>query len=295
MERNGSINRANITMILFLLLVSNVFAQGIVSDETMLNETDNAPEYLHDRGEGIPSSMFGTYVKKGQLLLYPFYEYYIDSDIEYSPNEFGNYPDEDYRGKYSAHEGLIFIGYGITEWLMVEFEAAVISAKLEKSGDDTSGMPSTFEESGLGDVEGQFRWRWAKENERRPELFSYLEVVFPVNKDKTMIGTQDWEYKFGVGVMKGFSFGTVTFRAATEYDRSEEKVELGEVALEYLKKISNRWRVYGGFEGTQDEVEFLAEVQLHLNRNMFCRFNNGFGVTSKATDFAPEVGVVFSF
>ena len=84
----------------------------------------------------------------------------------------------DFRSKYRASEGLIFFGYGITERLAVEFEAAVISATLEKSKDDPSAMPDKLKESGLGDVEGQFRWRWAKENERRPELFSYFETVF---------------------------------------------------------------------------------------------------------------------
>ncbi|MGE5860715.1 MAG: hypothetical protein ACM34J_09190, partial [Ignavibacteria bacterium] len=37
------------------------------------------PEYLKDRGPGIPTSMFGTYIKKGELLLYPFFEYYYDN------------------------------------------------------------------------------------------------------------------------------------------------------------------------------------------------------------------------
>jgi len=51
-----------------------------------------------------------------------------------------------------------------------------------------------------------------------------------------LIGTQDWEYKLGVGAVKGFTLGTFTFRVAGEYDRSEDKFELGEYAVEYLKK-----------------------------------------------------------
>ena len=39
----------------------------------------------------------------------------------------------------------------------------------------------------------------------------------------------------------------------------------------------------------------LCEAQLHLNRNMFCKFNNAFWISSKATDWAPEVGIAFSF
>ncbi|MFC1509805.1 hypothetical protein ACFL60_09020 [Candidatus Omnitrophota bacterium] len=171
----------------------------------------------------------------------------------------------------------------------------MISAKLERSSKDTSGMPNTLKESGVGDVEGQIRWRWMKENERRPELFSYFETVLPLQKDKVLIGTQDWEYKLDFGTTKGFSFGTLTVRLAAEYDRSEDKYEMGEYAVEYLKKISNRWRIYLGAEGSDDEIEVIPEAQLHLNRNMFCKFNSAFGATSKATGWAPEIGVVFSF
>lgn len=268
---------------------------GFLSDTTLLTQTDNLPYYLKDRGEGLPLSMFGTYITKGQFYFYPFFEYYHDNDMEYSPDELGFQQVRDYRGKYRASEGLVFFGYGISDRLAVEFEAAVISATLEKSDDDTSGMPNKFKESGLGDVEGQVRWRWSRENERRPELFSYFETVFPLQKDKVLIGTQDWEYKLGFGAVKGFSFGTLTVRSAIEYDRSEDKFELGEYAVEYLKKISSRWRLYGGIEGAQYEIEIITEAQLHLNRHMFVNFNNAFGATSKATGWAPEIGVVFSF
>lgn len=48
-------------------------------------------------------------------------------------------------------------------------------------------------------------------------------------------------------------------------------------------------------EGTQDEVELLTELQWHVNDRTYLRFNNGFGLTKKGTDWAPDVGVVFSF
>jgi len=110
-----------------------------------LTETENVPYYLKDSGEGVPTSMFGTYIKKGQMFIYPFFEYYYDNDLEYSP------------------------------------------------------------------------------------------------------------------------------------------------------EVSSRWRLYGGIEGSQDEVELITEAQLHLNRNMFFKFNSAFGATSKATGWAPEIGIVFSF
>lgn len=278
-----------------ILLFSKTSSAELLSSETLLTQTGHLPNYLQDRGVGVPLSMFGTYVEKGQLYIYPFFEYYRDKDSEYSPEELGFQVDRDFKGKYRASEGLLFFGYGITDWLAVELEAAVISAELEKADDDPSAMPDKLNESGLGDVEGQLRWRWTNETDRRPELFGYFETVFPLQKDKVLIGTQDWEFKLGMGATKGFSFGTLTVRVAAEYDRSEDKTELGEYAIEYLKKISSRWRLYAGVEGAQDEVELITEAQLHLNRNMFFKLNSAFGVTPKATDWAPEIGLVFSF
>ena len=48
-------------------------------------------------------------------------------------------------------------------------------------------------------------------------------------------------------------------------------------------------------EGADDELAFIPEIQWHISRNVFLKANNGFGFTSKATDFAPEVGIMFSF
>jgi hypothetical protein len=56
---------------------------------------EDLPFYLKDRGRGVPTSMFGTYVEKDQAILYPFYEYYYDNNFEYKPIELGsgNRPD----------------------------------------------------------------------------------------------------------------------------------------------------------------------------------------------------------
>jgi hypothetical protein len=253
------------------------------------------PAYLEDRGYGIPTSMFGTYIREGELLVYPFFEYYLDNDIEYKPEELGYALDQDFRGKYRAYEGLIFLGYGITDWFAIEFEAAVISAKLEKAIDDPSNLPGKIEESGLGDIEGQFRARWARENEAFPEIFSYFEAVAPNQTDKLLIGTPDWEMKLGSGIIKGFQWGTITLRGAVEYSFDESKFDAGEYAVEYLKRLSQTWRIYLGVEGTQDEVELITEVQLFFTDNIYLKLNNGIGITSKATDWAPEIGVMFSF
>lgn len=257
-------------------------------------EDSDLPSYLRDRGTGIPTSMFGTTIDRGEFLFYPFFEYYVDDNAEYAPSDLGFTGEEDFRGRYRAREGLVFLGYGVNERLALELEAAVIDARLEKSPDDSSEVPAVIEESGLGDVEGQVRWRWRAEDRERSEIFSYFEYVLPLQRDKLLIGTQDWEFKVGMGRVRGYDWGTMTMRLAIEYEVAETKFDLGEYALEYLRRLNSTWRIYGGIEGTQDEVELITEAQLHFNDNIVLKLNNAFGVTSKATDWAPEVGILFS-
>jgi len=261
----------------------------------LLVNISSAQDYLRDRGTGIPTSMFGTYGNGGELLIYPFFEFYFDDNIEYSPAEFGFLPDEDHRGKFRASEYLLFVGYGVSDRLFIEAEIAAIDAELEKADDDPSYMPDKISDSGWGDTQIQFDWRWWRENESKPEFFSYLEVVFPHDEDKPLRGTADWEFKGGSGLVRGFSFGTMTVRAAIEYNMEEDKFEVGEIALEYLKRVSKSWRLYAGVEGAQDEIELITEAQWHISDRVFCKFNNAFGITSKATDWAPEIGIMFSF
>jgi hypothetical protein len=255
-----------------------------------------APDRLRDRGEGVSTSMFGTYVRRGELLIYPFFESYHDANAEYTPSELGASSEEDFRGRYRASEFLVFLGYGITHDLAVEFEAAVISAQLDTSPLDSSALPSRIEESGVGDIEGQVRWRWRRETERRPEFFSYGEVVIPHHRDKVLIGTAGWEVAVGTGLTRGFDWGTLTARAALEIDSaSSSPFDSGEYAIEYLRRLSPRWRIYAGIEGAQDELALIGEVQWHLSRRAFVKFGSGFGLTSKTTDVAPEVGLMLSF
>jgi hypothetical protein len=53
--------------IILMLLISYICLEGL----TIAQEAE-VPIYLKDRGTGIPTSMFGTYVSKGELLFYPF-------------------------------------------------------------------------------------------------------------------------------------------------------------------------------------------------------------------------------
>jgi hypothetical protein len=39
----------------------------------------------------------------------------------------------------------------------------------------------------------------------------------------------------------------------------------------------------------------IAEGQLTLRPGMILKLNSGFGLTKKASDFAPEIGVLFTF
>jgi hypothetical protein len=251
------------------------------------------PVHLRDRGTGVPTSMFGTYVRKGELLVYPFYEHYRDDDFEYKPSELGSVGEVDYLGRYRANEGLLFLAYGLGENFAVEVEAAVIDASLEKSPQDPSSLPGKISESGLGDVEGQLRWRWKKETASRPEFFTYFEAVVPHGKEKVLIGTPGVELKLGTGMIRGFRWGTLTLRAAVEYaEASSSHFDLGEYAVEYLKRLSPSFRIYLGLEGTQDELSLISEIQWHFHKRAFLRLNSGFGLTAKATDWSPEVGVV---
>jgi hypothetical protein len=160
---------------------------------------------------------------------------------------------------------------------------------------DGSAVPAKIQESGLGDVEAHLRWRWKKETERRPEFFSYAEVVFPHHRNKHLIGTAGWEGVVGTGVTRGFKWGTLTARASMEYaGSSSSKFDIGEFALEYLKRVSPKWRLYVAVEGVPDELSLITEAQWHVSRHVFFKFNNGVGLTSKAIDWAPEVGVVFT-
>lgn len=259
-----------------------------------LAQTAAAEEWLRDRGAGSPTSMFGSYIEKGELLFYPFYEHYFDQNAEYSPLELGYGLDEDFRGKFRASEFLIFAGYGLTDALNIEFEAAMIDAELERAANDPTAVPDDVSESGLGDVQTQINWMWSRETVSRPAFFSFFETVYPLQKDKKLIGTSDWELKFGTGMVRGFKWGTMTIRAAAEYNRSERTFDLGEIAVEYLRRLSSSWRVYTGVEGTQDEIELITELQWHFTPGAYAKINNAFGITSKATDWAPEVGLMMS-
>jgi hypothetical protein len=256
------------------------------------------PRFLRDRGTGVPASIFGTYIRRGELLVYPFFEYARDQNREYQPKEFGLGPDVDFRGQFRSYAGQLFLGYGVTDWLAVEFEASVINARLEKSPRDTSAVPPVINETGVADIEGQVRARFVRERSGRPEFYGFVEITPPTQKHKLLIAEPDFDLKPGIGLIKGFSWGTLTGRIGAEYNREESKVDLGELSLEYLKRVSPRVRVLLSFEGGEtgalDEWELVQGVQWQIARSLLLKVDNSLGLSSKATDWTPQIGLMFS-
>ncbi len=92
---------------LFAVVAPLTLSPGIVSGQF---------DAFRDRdrgGAGMPSSQFATFIEAGDFLVYPFYEYYRDRNAEYKPSELGYVGDVDYFGRARAHEGLLFLGYGL--------------------------------------------------------------------------------------------------------------------------------------------------------------------------------------
>jgi len=251
-----------------------------------------------DRGAGVPTSRFGMYVSRGELLVNPFFAYSTDHNREYQPAKLGYGLVEDYRGRFRSSEGLLFVAYGLTDWLAVEVEASRIRVTLDKAPNDTSATPGRIEESGLGDVEGQVRMRLLREGSGRPELFSFLEVTLPTQTNKVLIGNPDWDVRPGFGIVRAFPWGTMTTRITVEYNHDDRLWDLGEFSIEYLKRLSSSVHLdlafEGGETGAMDEWDLVAGVRWRIRDRFFLKLDNAIGLMSKSTDWAPEVGVVWS-
>jgi hypothetical protein len=108
-----------------------------------------------------------------------------------------------------------------------------------------------------------------------------------------LIGVHDWEAELGFGAIKGFSWGTLSARYSLAWE--EHNLQGGEFALEYLKRLSPRWRTVLALEGEGEDLALITEAQLFLTPRIFLKLNCGFGLSQKVPDFAPEVGVMMSF
>jgi len=193
---------------------------------------------------------------------------------------------------------LLFFAYGISDRFAFEVEAALhTKATFDKAANDPTSVPQRLSESGPGDVEGQLRWRWRQETAEHAEFFSFFELVLPSQPDKLLIGTQKWEAAFGVGSLRGHPWGTLGWRVSMVYDRSDPtpKLEGGEFAIDYIKRRNDKWRWVLSLEGESDELSMIGEAQWSFADRAFLKINSGFGVTEKAPDFAPEIGVMITF
>jgi len=211
------------------------------------------PSYLRDRGAGIPASLFGTFVGRGQLLVFPFYAYTRDHNREYQPAELGFGLEQGFRGRFRSTEAVLFVGYGVTDWLMLELETARISASLDKSPADPSAMPNRIHESGIGDLEAHVRLRLLSEGPRRPGFFGFLEMTPATHRRQRLIAEPHWDLKPGLGLLRGFRWGTLQFRIAAEWNREAKSPDLGEVTIEYLKSLSPSFRLNLALEGGSRE------------------------------------------
>lgn len=253
------------------------------------------PRYLSDRGTGVPLSMFGSYIRRGELVLYPYWEYYVDNTRQYSPSEFDFADTRDFTGRFRESEGLFLVAYGLTENLALQAEVAGAKASLERAAGDASGLPAKYRASGLASFETQLRWRIRKEGADRPELWSYLDIVYPTNRGNRLIGTAGVEGELGVGVTRGFRWGTLTARASAAYEGSSStRYALGEYGLEYLRRLSPRWRLFAAINGHETAVTLITEAQWHLHRKVFLRFNQEIGLTREANTWEPQLGILFT-
>jgi hypothetical protein len=255
------------------------------------------PFFLQDRGPGVPTSLAGTYVRDAELLTSLELRYNRDNEFEYDPNEFGFSAPGEFKGNYWDSNADVLLAYGLSDDLVLELEAAASRASLQKADEDLTGMPAELKESGLGNVRARLDWRMLAETERRPEVFTYVGALVPHDSSKHLIGTPDWVGQAGAGVIRGFDWGTLTFRMGLEYDfSSASELDWGEVAIEYLKRLSPALTMYGAVQVLEgDEYSLVGEVQWHLTPAMVLRLNSGFGLTPHGMDWSPRVGVLFTF
>ncbi len=269
---------------------------GASHPQAVAGQVHPTPSYLRDRGSGIPTSLFGTFVGRGQFLVFPFYAYIRDHNREYQPAKLGFGLDQDFRGSFRSTAEVLFLGYGVTDWLTLELEAARISASLDKSPADPSAMPSRIHESGIGDFEAHVRLRFLSEGPRRPGFFGFLEMTPATHRRKALIAEPNWDVKPGLGLVRGFGWGTLQFRIAAEWNREAKGPDLGEVTIEYLKRLSPSFRLNlaleGGESGTNDEWTVVLGGYYRLTNALSLKLDSALGIMSKATDLEAQFGLM---
>jgi hypothetical protein len=256
-----------------------------------------AVNLLRDRENGVTTSLLGSFVRRGEWMAYTFYEYERDSAAAYTGEELGFAGDEEYAGTSTEHQAIMFLAWGLTPNVALEFETILYQrATLRRDpADTTSGLPEEFSESRYGGIEAQLHWRLTTETRHRPEFFMNLEAGPPDAGDMVLLGNADWEAEAGLGAIKAFTWGTVAVRASLAFDGEDHEFSPGEFAIEYCRRLSPACRVAAAIIGEPDELSVLGELQWRFRENAFTRLNLAVGVTDEAPDFGGQFGVVFSF
>ena len=249
---------------------------------------------------GIPTSLLGTYIQPREWLVYPFFEYTRHDKFEYTPSELGVHgpgDQDEFRGKTIEREYLLFVAYAFNDSWALEIESALhASVDFTRAADDLTGTPDKLKESGLGDTEINLRWRYAKETATRSDITFFFKTVFPLQKDKKLLGSRDWEFEPGFVLTKNYSFGTLAVRGSISWSSGERKLDFAEWGIDYVKRLAPNWRLAVSLEGEQaDEISLIGELQYALARNLVLKLNTGIGLTEKAARLAPEIGLLLRF
>ena len=251
-----------------------------------------------DSGRGLRTSMQETYVAKHELLVFPFGALSRDHNFEYQPSNFGVGSDQDYRGHFRTNEAQLFLAYGITDWLAVEVQTSDIHARFQRAPDDTTGTPAAISQAGVSDLEGQIRMRLGRERGRRPEFFAGIEILPPIHPHQSLIGDGQWDVKGEIGATRTYGWGALTLRTTIEYNRGDTHWDLGESSLEFLRPVSRTWRLFaaveGGEGGAPDDWTLVTAASWRIGNGVFLKFGNSVGIFSKATDWEPQVGVLWA-
>ena len=145
--------------------------------------------------------------------------------------------------------------------------------------------------------------RLTQEKGRAPEIFGFLEITAPSQRNRLLIGTSDWDFRPGIGFVRGFPWGTMTVRTTFEYSREQSalkeprQLDIGETSVEYLRRLSHAWRLNLAFEGGEggapDEWVLRSGLQWRMTRAVLLKLDNSVGLSSKAPDWTPQIGLMF--
>ena len=272
---------------------------GLCQDPARAEDAPETAGYLRDRGPGVATSIPGIYLNANAWLGFASYQHLDNRGFQYSPDEFGFADDNDYLGEYESSNGLIFAGYGIGNSLGLGLKVSSGTIKLTKASDDPSAMPAQMKESGISAIAPELTWRFMTENARRPELYTFVSVEIPQNRDRNLIGTRDWVVLPGIGLNRGFSWATLSARMNYEYDAaSASTIDFGKWSIEGQRRFSDAWWVSAGLEGQVggannfDEAWQNTFVQWRPGPRMTVRFGSRIGLTQQTKGWAGELGIV---